>query len=344
MIFHGSRAPKLGTLPINGTKCSYCQKYETQHVSVFGKYKHIYWIPFFPLGKEVLSECSHCKRTIKKKEFSRQLKDAYELNKGQIKRPFWHWSGLALVALLAGFIIMPSKANNDLDPRKALLKADINQMTRFPVKETDSISYNLKSMFTVSTSDMVNTEDFEFYSRLKDDKALILVKIPVLKKIKKESRQIFMDVVQLHLLTEPVLKGKYVYVGIHGRSNFMLVKTPSVSKSSFFVSEETLYEFYGKNSRINKTEIDDWSQINANEIYGLPKKDLKLKKEQYFTVANLNENDVNYRKGKAKFKLFLENENENAAVFLNFDFRKNRVYFNEKDIEYRGSLVRLLAE
>jgi len=35
-------------------------------MSIFGRYAHIMWIPFFPVGKTQVAECTRCKRTYDK--------------------------------------------------------------------------------------------------------------------------------------------------------------------------------------------------------------------------------------------------------------------------------------
>ncbi|WP_083760700.1 zinc-ribbon domain-containing protein [Robiginitalea biformata] len=100
MIIFGLRASNIGSVSVEQSSCSYCQNTATQNITQFGKYFHIFWIPVFPVGKSTFSECVHCKRTIRKKEFSPELKNTYEGSKSQIKRPLWHWAGLIILGLL----------------------------------------------------------------------------------------------------------------------------------------------------------------------------------------------------------------------------------------------------
>ena len=107
MIIFGLRASNIGSVKVDGSSCSYCENSGTQNITQFGKYFHIFWIPVFPIGKSTFSECVHCKRTIRKKEFSSELKRMYDHSKSEIKRPVWHWTGLILFGLLiAAFYIL----------------------------------------------------------------------------------------------------------------------------------------------------------------------------------------------------------------------------------------------
>ena len=105
MIFYGSRGVHLKSDKVTGVKCLYCDQQGSHTVSVFGKYAHLYWIPFFPMGKKGVSECDNCKRTLEPKEMNDQLKLAYQNVKSKAKTPITHWSGLGIIVLIIAFAI-----------------------------------------------------------------------------------------------------------------------------------------------------------------------------------------------------------------------------------------------
>lgn len=78
--------------------------------------------------------------------------------------------------------------------------------------------------------------------------------------------------------------------------------------------------------------------------YGLSQNDLSIKERQVFTCANLNQNPIDYKKGTAKFKIFLEDEAQYAELFVNFDFKKSIIALSEKDPDYRSSLINLMKK
>ena len=100
MIIYGSRGKHLISEEVGGVECTHCKQQATHIISVFGRYAHIFWIPFFPLGKKGVSECNHCKRTLEPKEMSASLKLVYQKINGVTKTPFWFWSGLILIGVL----------------------------------------------------------------------------------------------------------------------------------------------------------------------------------------------------------------------------------------------------
>ena len=106
MIIFGSKTSNIGNFVIPNSKCEYCEKEGTQRITVFGNYVHIFWVPFFPIGRDVFAECTHCKRTLEQKEFSPKLNQQYLDNKINFKRPFWHWFGLGLVGFFIAFVFL----------------------------------------------------------------------------------------------------------------------------------------------------------------------------------------------------------------------------------------------
>jgi zinc-ribbon family len=102
MFIFGGGDSIIGSFHIPGTKCDYCSQENTQVITIFGKYAHIFWIPIFPYGKDAMAECTHCKRTMEEKEFSPKLKIEYQKYKAIAEHPFYHWSGLAI----SGFLIL----------------------------------------------------------------------------------------------------------------------------------------------------------------------------------------------------------------------------------------------
>lgn len=102
MIIYGSRATHLKTERVNNVKCDYCNQQNQHTISVYGKYAHVFWIPLFPIGKKAVSECTHCKSTLEKKDMNEQLKRAHNEVKQNTKTPIWNWAGFGVLALLIG--------------------------------------------------------------------------------------------------------------------------------------------------------------------------------------------------------------------------------------------------
>ncbi len=244
MIIFGGKASKIGTFDVSNTKCNYCSHLSTHNVSVFGKYAHIFWIPFFPTGKKAVAECENCKKTIPRKEFSTQLENKYLENLAQVKRPIYHWLGLGVIGIFAAFMTYVI-ATSVPDPRSEFLTQDQEKMSANPTMESDSISYKIKQIFDEYAADDINPSEFEYLTKITDDKALILMRIPKLRKVEKESRGEVMKLIQLVLENQEVLNDKETYIGVQGLATMLLIKTPSYEDNSRIASQSELLEFYG---------------------------------------------------------------------------------------------------
>lgn len=244
MIIFGAKASNIGNFNIPNTTCDYCEQGNTQRVSVFGKYAHIFWIPFFPIGKKAVAECTHCKRTIEQKEFSPELKLLYFENKGNVKRPIWHWLGLGIIGFFIALIAIIGVTAEE-DPRNQLLTADENLMVSNPTMESDSISFKIKKVFDSFASEEIDPTEFKYLTKISGDKALVLVQIPKLRKVKKEGRAQALEMVEMITDNQQAFEGKDVYIGIKGLISMILIKTPTYEKNSRIALTSELYDFYG---------------------------------------------------------------------------------------------------
>ena len=243
MIIYGVKSNVIHEIDIKGTVCKNCDQAEPQEITVLSKYFHIYWIPFFPISKEVVSECTNCCKTISQREFPNSLKQQYNLHKQSYKSPLWYWSGLGIVGLFLLYINFLS-VTTEIDSRILLLKADMENLTTHPLA-SDSVSTSLKTYVKNLTNKEIDPASFEYLAKIESDRALIIVKIPTLAEVTKESRIQMVNLVELVAVLEPALDDKDLYIGIHGRYNFMVVKTPYTTENSRFVSNKALLEFYG---------------------------------------------------------------------------------------------------
>jgi hypothetical protein len=100
-IRYGTKATQLAKEPITG-KCPHCNSQNCIDMKVLQKYGHLYWIPFVPMKKMGVSECTHCKQVLELPQMPDHLKAKYEEIKARTKTPLWTFSGLVL---LGAFIV-----------------------------------------------------------------------------------------------------------------------------------------------------------------------------------------------------------------------------------------------
>jgi zinc-ribbon family len=148
MIIYGSKTKQLAK-EILTDKCPNCGTQNSVELYIFQKYAHVFWIPFFPLGKTVVSQCGHCKQVLKLKEMPASLTTASENLKSQTKTPIWTFSGLALVAVLITIVVLNDKKNGEKNAKLILtpqsgdvfeVKTKDNQYTLYKIENIEGDS------------------------------------------------------------------------------------------------------------------------------------------------------------------------------------------------------------
>ena len=184
MIFYGSKATQIGTEALFD-KCSNCGTPNSIEMVVYQRYAHIYWIPFFPIGKTGGTYCSHCKQVLPNKEFSETLKTSFSNLKSASKTPIWTFTGLALAAVLIVWGVSMSKQKDQenaaliVDPRKGDIyevRLGNKQYTLFKVDKVvgDTVFLFMNEYETNKSSGLADL-------KRKGDKVFIQEPLPMLK-------------------------------------------------------------------------------------------------------------------------------------------------------------------
>ena len=148
MIIYGTKTKELAKEHLID-KCPNCGTQNSIDMHVFQKYAHVFWIPFFPVGKTGVSQCDHCKQVLKLKEMPSSLRTAYDNLKVQTKTPIWTFAGLALVAALITIIIISDKKKAEKNAQLILtpqtgdifeIKTKDNQYTLYKVYQVEGDS------------------------------------------------------------------------------------------------------------------------------------------------------------------------------------------------------------
>lgn len=103
MIIYGRRSTHLKTNQLIHVSCPKCGTTGSLTASVFGQYAHIFWIPFFSIGRTGGSQCQHCKQVLKEKEMPASVKTAYNDLVKETSIPVWNFVGLAVAAVLIAY-------------------------------------------------------------------------------------------------------------------------------------------------------------------------------------------------------------------------------------------------
>ncbi len=116
MIFYGTNSSVIKNGQIRNIVCPHCQAETSMNYSVYGRYTHVYWIPFFPLGKSTITECNSCKRTFDFKDLPVNITSKYlkENQQNPAKTPLKHFSLLILggIGVIAA-VFLGMKSDDD---------------------------------------------------------------------------------------------------------------------------------------------------------------------------------------------------------------------------------------
>ena len=109
MIIFGTRTAYIKSVKLNNAVCPHCGTGESIVLNIFRKHVHVFWIPFFPLWKKVVSQCQHCKNGLYYNEMPTDLQRESDLVKRDTRGPLWQFSGLAVILVLVLFSVFLSK-------------------------------------------------------------------------------------------------------------------------------------------------------------------------------------------------------------------------------------------
>lgn len=223
--------------------------------------------------KTNVAECAHCKKTYAQTEFTPEMKNSLdrENQTNPAKRPIWQGCGCLVLSVVFAVLFSFSlygvymrsgtldAAKTEKDLRKELLKADMAKMTSFIQRDTDFLSFALKECIDYNIVGGLDTENIEYFTKLNNGKLLVLLHIDNIKKIKPEFRKDIISVVE-HCLyqMDEVKNSNEFYIGVEGRWNTVLVKTPIDSAlGGRFADQYKLLPFYDEQVLSETTTEND---------------------------------------------------------------------------------------
>lgn len=183
MIVYGSSSTHLITEPIL-ENCPSCNKLNSLYMSVFQKYAHVFWIPFFPIGKVGATQCTHCQQVLRHTHFTIPLRNHYDILKSQTKTPIWTFAFLIIISLIAAGAIIATKkhqsdnAANILAPRKGdVYEIKLSFSKRYQILNSqlpalpENSATDALNKYTLNKVDSVGQDDvFVFQNQYETDK------------------------------------------------------------------------------------------------------------------------------------------------------------------------------
>jgi hypothetical protein len=157
MIIYGRKAKVLAAETLT-EKCPNCGAVASVQLSVIQKYGHVFWIPFFPMGKTGISQCSKCKQVLKLKDMPQSFKDSYDGLKAQAKTPVYMYSGIALIVIIFAAATYHGQQNAK---KNAIWIANPQKGDIFEVKTKESQYTLYKVADVIGDTVVVRTNNYE---------------------------------------------------------------------------------------------------------------------------------------------------------------------------------------
>jgi C4-type Zn-finger protein len=158
MIIYGSRTYQLKSIQLTNEHCPHCGTQGSVAMFTMARYAHIFWIPFFPLGRVSVTQCQHCKQTLEENQMPAQIKAYHHRNLSETRLPLWQFSGLALIFMAIVFGAFANKA--DAEERSAFLQdPKVGDVYELKTGEGNYTTFRLMDITTDSV--IVNYNSYE---------------------------------------------------------------------------------------------------------------------------------------------------------------------------------------
>ena len=153
---------------------------------------------------------------------------------------------LIILSFGISFLLIVSCKESENTLELSQLNADIKLMTN-DVSESDSTATTIKAILNIASHDGFNADKFQYFTDTTATKALILVRVPELKSVDLSEREVFMSLID-KMSDNDRWKGKEKYIGVFGKRNLMLCKTPTVNENKNSLSKNLLVDYYIKDN------------------------------------------------------------------------------------------------
>lgn len=121
MILYGYKGAHLRTAPLPASNCPACATFGSVKASVYSRYAHVYYIPFFPFSKAAVAQCEHCQQAWEEKNLPAELRQPVRELRKSTRFPLWNWAGVGLLVLGLAWAAVAGRSHER--DRKAWLAA-----------------------------------------------------------------------------------------------------------------------------------------------------------------------------------------------------------------------------
>src|SRR5687768_1747886 len=175
MIIYGSRSSHVKSIQLDNEACPHCSTHGSVTMSTFTRYAHVFWIPFFSLGRFSVSHCQHCKQTLTVKEMPAQIRAYHLRNLAETRLPLWQFAGVALLSVGIGFSVFANNLDKEVQAERVKspmagdvyeLKTNEGAYTTFRIVNVkmDTIAVHLNNYEVKTVSGINKLDKDENYS------------------------------------------------------------------------------------------------------------------------------------------------------------------------------------
>ena len=106
IVIYGKQMTLTGGYDVSSYECPYCQKVGSTSLFLQSWYYHIFWVPFFPFGRQGAALCSECGAKRIETQFGPTLTEGYKLIQHKFRHPWWTYTITILLLLVILSIII----------------------------------------------------------------------------------------------------------------------------------------------------------------------------------------------------------------------------------------------
>lgn len=164
MIIYGVKSVQIKEKDTT-VNCACCGAREALSFQVYSRYFHIFWIPFFSLGRRGRSECKVCKHALSEKEMPEEMKIESDALKVCTRKPWWHFIGLALLIIIVIGLKVWKVWYEKVEPR-FIENPRVGDVYIYQVDEDSYSSYKVMSVREDSVEVAPNIYEIEKLSKV----------------------------------------------------------------------------------------------------------------------------------------------------------------------------------
>ena len=106
LFIHGERRALIKVENALMHLCPFCNKHNTTLITVYSIFHHVFWIPLYPVDKELYAHCTDCGAHRHETTFCHELKQHAEVIRTKHKHPLFTYAAVLMMAFVFIMIVI----------------------------------------------------------------------------------------------------------------------------------------------------------------------------------------------------------------------------------------------